>query len=575
MNENEHKSGGGPRVGSLFSFLKPVSEDFPPAPPTAQQAARPAGPSPEVAGLKARMGEMEEKLRRLENSASSGAVPSDSVARLPELERRLAALENAVAPGQPGGRPPEDDSKYVQMIGKAEAALRALLESDRCKAGETAAAMEEKLGRLESGFTAAGGMLDELKAKLEGALSALENVRGASQAAERMEAEHNAASAAQLERGLRELKDALEPRLCAAEKAVVQAVENEERRGEAGLAALKDFKSVLDVYGRELRQVRDGTEAQSAALNDALYNMKSLLAAEGEKRDEVIALAASRLEELKREIAEEQAELRRGMDAFKKASDEAREKAEVLEKSIKETVARLDSSLSEERVKRGEDAVGTAERMAGLERALAVQLRETTVALSELRPGAEVMKGAMAEDRERLEILERALKENSKYFRSLLSEEGARHEEAAAGIMARLTGLEQMLAEDRGGAAVAAAEWKRSAVGLREEMSALKLEIVAAAESAFREVRARLEAVAARIREEIIAAAKNGLSSLESQLEAAEAEVKAAHKTAFIALEKCEKLDRNMVFIEQKSASLERRYYRYIEEDPAKPANNA
>lgn len=144
--------------------------------------------------------------------------------------------------------------------------------------------------------------------------------------------------------------------------------------------------------------------------------------------------------------------------------------------------------------------------------------------------------------------LKRALNEKDNTLTGLLEKEKERRETAEAKVVWRLDKIEK---ETMGINAVMDK--------YQLELSAVKQNAGGTADRAYREAHERLEALVVKLQGDIMTAASDKFSSLRLKWEAAAVEIHNAQKTAYCALEKCEKLDKSLSFLDIRTGALERK----------------
>lgn len=158
--------------------------------------------------------------------------------------------------------------------------------------------------------------------------------------------------------------------------------------------------------------------------------------------------------------------------------------------------------------------------------------------------------------------LKRALKEGENTLTSLLAKERGRHEAAEAEAAGRL----DMLEKETAGIKAVIDKYQL-------DLSVVKQNVCGTADRAYKEAHERLEALAVKLQGDIMTAASDKFSALRLKWEAAAVEIHNAQKTAYCALEKCEKLDKSLSFLDIKTGALERKYSRH-DTAPTKPGGS-
>ncbi len=100
------------------------------------------------------------------------------------------------------------------------------------------------------------------------------------------------------------------------------------------------------------------------------------------------------------------------------------------------------------------------------------------------------------------------------------------------------------------------------------DMLILKKDMVESVNNVVTEWNERMEVIAGKMQGDIMSAAREKFSGLRTSWETARIEIQNAQKTAYCALEKCEKLDKALSFLDIKTGVLERKYSRCISELP-------
>lgn len=158
--------------------------------------------------------------------------------------------------------------------------------------------------------------------------------------------------------------------------------------------------------------------------------------------------------------------------------------------------------------------------------------------------------------------LKRALTEGDNTLTGLLAKERGRREAAEAEAAGRLGSLEKEMP----GIKVVIDKYQL-------ELSVLKQDVGGTADRAYKEAHERLETLVVKLQGDIMTAASDKFSALRLKWEAAAVEIHNAQKTAYCALEKCEKLDKSLSFLDIKTGALERKYSRH-NTAPAKPGGS-
>lgn len=517
MNHNEKKSEDPfkrVKSGSVFSFLR-AADDSPVSVPLAkpEPLTKPESPRPpqDILDLKKRLAEMELKVKQLEENT---AKPSQARVEAPDyssgIERRLVELESRLAVASGKSvSAPDLEENLRQMLKNAEGGLASLLEDYRSSGEEKSVKVAE--------------MVEEVK-------------RVADQ-----DRRVNAANEVELARRLKALEG--------------------------------EFSGTLEQLSGALeRTLKEG--------ENALKKLLSEECAQREKSAEEFSVRMAKLEQEaasgRQETASALAELRRlgeennsSLGEVDKVLEISREHQGVLERAMKEGETALKKLVSEECALREKSAEESSVRMTKLELEEASGRQETASALAELSRLAEGNNSGLSEVHRVLEVsrahqgaLECALKESENTLKKLLEEERDLREKSDAESAVR---FENHIQET--------AALKTAIYNLAQDMLALKADILGAVKKDLNEGRDRLEALAGKMQGDIMATAGDKFSTLRSSWEAAAVEIHNAQKTAYCALEKCEKLDKSLFFLDHKTCSLERKYSRYIAE-PLNPGGN-
>lgn len=242
--------------------------------------------------------------------------------------------------------------------------------------------------------------------------------------------------------------------------------------------------------------------------------------------------------------------------------------AAALENALKEGEGVLRGLLAEERGLREETSLVAAGRLEKLEQEAVNSGQEKKEVLAELnrlgedfKSGAKSMRDALAAAQRRMEALARSQEEGENEMKKLISEDRCSRGEAEAKTAALLGKFEQ-----------GTVEIKEDLGKLYSEVAKVQKDVLGIVVKVLDEERERLETLAVKTQADIMNAAGVKFSSLKSLWEGAAVEIRNAQKTAYCAVEKCEKLENALYFLDQKAGSLERKYSRYTEA-AAKPDN--
>ncbi|OGR81790.1 MAG: hypothetical protein A2X32_09925 [Elusimicrobia bacterium GWC2_64_44] len=164
--------------------------------------------------------------------------------------------------------------------------------------------------------------------------------------------------------------------------------------------------------------------------------------------------------------------------------------------------------------------------------------------------------------KERCEATELSFYENKAGVSGLISDERGLREKAESETALRLGKLESEVLNVN-----------ESMDQLCLEVSSAKDLVLAEADKVIREAHELLGHTSRKMREEVMAAASAKLSALKAIWQAAGGKIKNAQQAAFLALEKCEKLDKRLFSLDHKTDTLEKKYLRDIEE-PLKPSGS-
>lgn len=312
----------------------------------------------------------------------------------------------------------------------------------------------------------------------------------------------------------------------------------------------------------KLKEKLAGTEVRISALlekyrssgEDELRKMKELVTELGRAADH---------DRLSRDGGEAEADRRLKLVEVE-LGDTLEQIAAALDRALKDGEKVLRCLLAEEQGLREKSALLVDERLEKLENEAVLGRREHEAVQAELSRLGEEFKGgfdvahrALESAKERDELLELTLAESKSEVEILLAEGCRLREEAAAEVTVRLGKLEQE---------TMALKTAMDEISL--DMQTVRADVIKSTDSVIQDGRERLEGLAGKLQGDVMAAAGDKFSTLRTKWEAAAVEIHNAQKTAYCALEKCEKLDKSLFFLDLKTGALERKCSCYIPEQP-------